>query len=142
MKFTEIFIEKTDKAKSSAASALEATSAAKEKAAAAKDKAAEARMKAVEIKDRFAPVIKDLTEEAGSLAKEAESELRYLADRRKTGGGIGALIKKPSEDDILVMSRRARRKANKLERKAAKLEKKLRKIEKKQLKALKKYEGQ
>ena len=75
-------------------------------------------------------------------AKEAESELKYLADRKKFGGGFGALIKKPAEDDILTMSRKARRKANKLERKAAKLERKLRKIEKKQIKALKKIENQ
>ena len=47
-----------------------------------------------------------------------------------------------SEDDILAMSRKARKKANKLERKAAKLERKLRKIEKKQQKQLKKYENQ
>ena len=149
MKITDLFREKTDKARSSAASALEVTSAAKDKAsaareraAAAKDKAAEARVRAAEIKDRFAPAIKELTDEAGSLAKEAESELKYLADRKKIGGGFGALIKKPAEDDILTMSRKARRKANKLERKAAKLERKLRKIEKKQIKALKKIENQ
>ena len=91
MKITDLFREKADKAKTSAASALEATSAAKDKAAAAKDKAAEAKQKAAEIREKFAPAIRDLTEEAGSLAKEAESELKYLAEQRKSGG-FGALI--------------------------------------------------
>ena len=69
-------------------------------------------------------------------------ELKLLADQAKDikRGGVTALIKKPEEDDIIALSRKARRKAIKLERKAAKLERKLRKIEKKQKKNLKKLE--
>ena len=125
---------------------------AKEKADQAKDRAAEAlesspvrdiASKAAEVRDKFAPAIKDLTAEASRLGKEAEAELRLLADQAKDikrAGGITALVKKPDEDDIIALSRKARRKANKLERKAAKLERKLRKIEKKQIKHLKKIE--
>ena len=57
-----------------------------------------------------------------------------------SNGGIMALMKKPDEDDIVALSKKARKKANKLEKKAAKLEKKLKKIEKKQIKHLKKLE--
>ena len=114
----------------------------KEKAEQAKDKAAEAKDKASEVKEKFAPAIKDLTDEAGFLAKEAETELKSLTDQAKDikNGGISSLIKKPAEDDIIALSRKARRKANKLERKAARLERKLRKIEKKQGKHLRKLE--
>ncbi len=114
----------------------------KEKAEQAKDKAAEAKDKTLEAKDKFAPAIKDLTTEAGFLAKEAESEIKILKDqaREVKSGGVTSLFRKPEPDDIVVLSRKARRKANKLERKAAKLERKLRKIEKKQLKHLKKLE--
>ena len=65
---------------------------------------------------------------------KVEKTVELIKDRQKQYKQI--------EDDILAMSRKARRKANKLERKAAKLERKLRKIEKKQIKQLKKLEKQ
>jgi hypothetical protein len=133
-----------DRAAEARADALDKAAEVKDKAAAeVKDKAADVIDKAAEVRERFAPAFKDLTAEAGSLAKEAESEIRLLADQAKDikrNGGITALMKKPDEDDIIALSRKARRKANKLERKAAKLERKLRRIEKKQLKHLKKIE--
>ena len=149
MSILNLFREKAGQAKESFETsnvrdrASEAKAEAFDKAAEVKDKAAEVKDKAAEVKDRFAPAIKDLTAEAGSLAKEAEAELKLLADQAKDikrSGGITALVKKPDEDDIIALSRKARRKANKLERKAARLERKLRKIEKKQLKHLKKLE--
>ena len=76
------------------------------------------------------------------LAKEAESEIKLLTDQAKDvkKDGIASVFRKPEPDDIVALSRKARRKANKLERKAARLERKLKKIEKKQLKHLKKLE--
>lgn len=146
MSILNLFKEKAGKAKETLDSAevLDKAADAKDKAAAeVKDKAADVLDKASEVKEKFAPAIKDLTAEAGSLAKEAEAEIKLLADQAKDikrNGGITALVKKPAEDDIIALSRKARRKANKLERKAAKLERKLRRIEKKQLKHLKKIE--
>ena len=87
-------------------------------------------------RDNFAPAIKDLTAEAGNLAKEQAERAKGISK----SGGIMALMKKPDEDDIVALSKKARKKANKLEKKAAKLEKKLKKIEKKQIKHLKKLE--
>ena len=149
MGILNLFKEKAEQAKDSIEAsgvkdlASEAKADALDKAAEVKDKAAEVKDKATEVKDKFAPAIKDLTAEAGRLGKEAEAELKLLADQAKDikrNGGITALIKKPDEDDVIALSRKARRKANKLERKAARLERKLRKIEKKQLKHLKKLE--
>ena len=146
MSILNLFREKAEQAKDSIDSAAvkDKAAEAKDKAAEVKDKAAaEVKDRAAEVREKFAPAIKDLTAEAGSLAKEAEAELKLLADQAKDikrSGGITALVKKPDEDDIIALSRKARRKANKLERKAARLERKLRKIEKKQLKHLKKIE--
>ncbi len=138
----DVLIEKAEQAKDKAAEAKEKAPLVDNVTAAAKDKAAEVKDKAAEVKDKFAPAIKDLSAEAGLLAKEAESEINILKDQARDvkRGGVSSLFKKPEPDDIVVLSRKARRKANKLERKAAKLERKLRKIEKKQLKHLKKLE--
>lgn len=142
MSAIDLFKEKAEQAKDKAADVKGRAAEVKEKAPSVDEVTAAAKDKAAEIKDRFAPAIKELTDEAGYLAKEAESELKLLTDQAKDikSSGISSIVKKPSEDDIVALSRKARRKAIKLERKAARLERKLRKIEKKQLKHLKKLE--
>ena len=116
MSVFDLFREKAEQAKDKAAEV-------KEKAPSVDEVTAIARDTAAEVKDRFAPAIKDLTNEVSDLAKEAESEIKLLTDQAKDvrRDGITSVFRKPEPDDIVALSRKARKKANKLERKAARL---------------------